>query len=617
MKRWHIATALLLATWTAPTDVVGQKVPVGPEFQINTYTTGDQSYVNGPRVASDAAGNFVVVWWGGYSQDRVIAQRFDSAGTKQGSEIQVSDSEPAFGRTPVVASDASGNFVVVWQTYSCGSYFSYAAICGHRFSSSGTSLGGEFQVSTLTDYFTSNPKVAADADGDFVVAWAQYDVFDNDHTPVFARRFDSTGSPLDTPEFQVNTYTTSCCAYALPGEDEDGIEVAADADGNFMVVWSRTVTSESGVFGQASDSAGAAVGGEFQVNTTPLPDAYPTMGIAADGTGRFIVTWSRAYGSAVRAQQFDGAGAAIGAEIDVTPGGVTTRRPKVAADTAGNFVVVWTAGTGTCNTPGPECDGDYFGIFGRQYDSTGAPVGGQFLVNTHTPYRQEMSSIAAAADGDFVVVWRDRSYNEGDNRDAAVFGQRFGDGEPGIAGKRLLIKNGVPDDPRRNKGVWLAKDLAIVAPERGGADDPQCHGDAPGTIKASIRFFSDGSAGSTQDTGAIALPCENWTPLGSDNNPKGFRYRDKELDQGPCKSALIKDGRLVKASCFGKGAADFTYDLMPGVDEGIVNVVLIAGSAKYCTAFDDTNGRDGSDGRQFLGRDAPAPEVCPTPPPTT
>jgi len=34
-------------------------IPLGPEFRVNTYTTSSQAL---PSVASDALGNFVVVW---------------------------------------------------------------------------------------------------------------------------------------------------------------------------------------------------------------------------------------------------------------------------------------------------------------------------------------------------------------------------------------------------------------------------------------------------------------------------------------------------------------------------------------------------------------------------
>jgi 6-phosphogluconolactonase (cycloisomerase 2 family) len=181
-----------------------------------------------------------------------------------------------------------------------------------------------------------------------------------------------------------------------------------------------------------------------------------------------------------------------------------------------------------------------------------------------------------------------------------------------LFGKRLLIKNSVPEDKERNKGTWLAKDAGITAPVRGGSDDPRCNGDPAGTVKATIRFFSDGSAGSTADSGEIPLPCENWNPVGRDDNPRGYKYRDKPLDDGPCSSLLLKDGRKLRAICLGKGATtDFLYDLNEGTDEGTVNVVLVTGTFKHCTAFDDFNGRDGSDGKQFLGKNLPPPLVCP------
>ena len=52
--------------------------------------------------------------------------------------------------------------------------------------------------------------------------------------------------------------------------------------------------------------------------------------------------------------------------------------PSVAADSAGNFVVVW-------HELSPGQDGSDFGIFGQRYDSSGAPLGPEFRVNTYTP----------------------------------------------------------------------------------------------------------------------------------------------------------------------------------------------------------------------------------------
>ncbi|MEO8196646.1 MAG: hypothetical protein ABI689_07985 [Thermoanaerobaculia bacterium] len=47
---------LALLSAVAPLPTVAQLL--GPEYQVNSYTTGDQAY---PAIGSDAAGGFVVV----------------------------------------------------------------------------------------------------------------------------------------------------------------------------------------------------------------------------------------------------------------------------------------------------------------------------------------------------------------------------------------------------------------------------------------------------------------------------------------------------------------------------------------------------------------------------
>jgi hypothetical protein len=49
--------------------------------------------------------------------------------------------------------------------------------------------------------------------------------------------------------------------------------------------------------------------------------------------------------------------------------------PAVARGGDGNFVVVWSG----------YKDGSGYGIFARRFDSSGAPLGGELQVTTHTP----------------------------------------------------------------------------------------------------------------------------------------------------------------------------------------------------------------------------------------
>jgi hypothetical protein len=70
---------------------------------------------------------------------------------------------------PSVAVDANGDFVVVWS--SDGQDGDSYGIYGQRFDASGIPQGAEFLVNTHTTDAQSQPSVAMDADGDFVVVW--------------------------------------------------------------------------------------------------------------------------------------------------------------------------------------------------------------------------------------------------------------------------------------------------------------------------------------------------------------------------------------------------------------------------------------------------------------
>jgi hypothetical protein len=85
-----------------------------------------------------------------------------------GSEFQVNTFTQGHQETPSVAASASGDFVVAWQSYQDNSL---RGVFAQRFSSAGAPLGGEFQVNTFTLFNQRSPSVAADADGDFVVVW--------------------------------------------------------------------------------------------------------------------------------------------------------------------------------------------------------------------------------------------------------------------------------------------------------------------------------------------------------------------------------------------------------------------------------------------------------------
>jgi hypothetical protein len=174
--------------------------------------------------------------------------------------------------------------------------------------------------------------------------------------------------------------------------------------------------------------------------------------------------------------------------------------------------------------------------------------------------------------------------------------------------KKLLIKNRVPDDESKNKIVFVAKDTAVTIPAPGSADDPRCGLQPPGTVRATLSI----SSASSLQSHSTDLPCQNWKLLGSPITPKGYKYTDRELDDGTAKVVVWKGGKLLKAVLHGKGAlTDLNYDLQVGVPQGTVAAVLESGGLSICSNCPPSNGKDGADGKQFLGRDCTAPVACP------
>jgi hypothetical protein len=154
-----------------------------------------------------------------------------------------------------------------------------ARLFAQRYASTGSPLGGEFPVAGTPSpqYF---PSVASDSAGNFVVAWTEGGLLGP--KDVFAQRYASTGLSLGGA-FRVNSYLTN---------DQGGARVAADAAGNFVVVWGgQGFDGTKEVFAQRYASTGVPLGGEFRVNT------YTTSGqggpsVASDSAGNFVVAWT-------------------------------------------------------------------------------------------------------------------------------------------------------------------------------------------------------------------------------------------------------------------------------------------------------------------------------------
>jgi hypothetical protein len=282
-----------------------------------------------------------------------------------------------------VGSAAGGGFVVVWS--SSDQDGDSDGVFGQRFDAAGAAQAGEFLVNTYTTGSQYAPVVGVAPDGDFVVVWESDG---QDGRDIFARRFDAAGMPL-APEFQVNEHT---------GSFQVKPAVAVDADGDFVVAWDSLYQDgdSSSVFARRFDSAGVAQAAEFQVNSYTAGDQYDPA-VAADADGDFVIAWTRFDGGAagVAAQRFDSGGAAQGIEFLVNTSTIGYQhRPVVVM--RGGFVVVWQS---------YGQDGEENGVFARSFDSAGAPQTAELQVNTHTANHQSHPAAALSGSGELVVAW--------------------------------------------------------------------------------------------------------------------------------------------------------------------------------------------------------------------
>ncbi len=334
-RRAHFAALLLafVGPWLAP----AQSQTLGPEFQVNSYTTGLPEV---SRRWRRTAGGFVVAWAErrpGRGRLRRVRAALTAGGQAMGMEFQVNSYTTGRQNYPAVAADGPGNFVVAWSSPQDGSS---DGVFGQRYDSAGTPIRHGFSGQHLHDRNSVHAEPGGEARGP---SWccgrattrtARLTACSGSATHRRARRsgrsFRSTPTPPDTR-----------------------IEPAvAGADGDFVVAWesqNQDGGSGYGVFGQRYESAGAAAGREFQVNSYTTGDQI-APGVAADG-GAFVVAWNSRYqdGSSwgVFGQRYDGG---AGGGHGVSGQQLHDRLPARAGGGGGRGGPSWWRGTATPRT---------------------------------------------------------------------------------------------------------------------------------------------------------------------------------------------------------------------------------------------------------------------------
>ncbi len=358
------------------------------QLQVNSYDRHHQIH---PAVAMNDAGDFVVVWRSHVADGRgggVFARRFDHDGMALTDEFKVNLSDVDVDNwSPAVAMAPGGDFVVVWVADREGD----CDVVARRFDAAGAPLTEEIPVAGAAGVFESDPRIAMNSTGAFVIVWTnRYGDSYTGRNYAAARLYGADGSPVSDP-FEISDRP-----------QQRWPDVAIDETGRFVVAWSRMGDTYNRPYGEyimirQFDADGIPLGPEMSL-TGDLNSRWYGPAVATGGDGGFIVTWAIGpFPCNICAQPFN-----RDAEPMTSPYVVNTcmeghqGRPCIASNGDSDFLIAW-----DCHDPsGAGCR-----VGGQFCTGAGDLSGYECSVTIETAGRNWYPDAAMASDGRYVVVW--------------------------------------------------------------------------------------------------------------------------------------------------------------------------------------------------------------------
>lgn len=426
-------------------------------FRVNTSTDGAQKK---SKVAVDAAGNYVVVWesmptitgeeaydacgddyicFNTVSQNNrlsgadgdgsgIIGQRFRADGVPLGAEFQVNsftrddirnthsfDGTAYFelnGQdTPDIAMNASGQFVVVWESHEQDGDVN--GVFAQRYNAGGQPVGGEFQVNTTSAGEQDDPSVAIRDDGSFVVAWTHNADDNEENTKVHYRAFTADGNPVSDSQ-AIGTYNTN------------EVHIAASSSGEVTIAWEdddfniQNVGPASIIKFQRLNNSSIPIGNVGSVTHDNSVDSFDVAYLA---NNQLVFGWESSNDAYFNI--YNSSNAAIFAEGQraSTASSDEVDHVSITSNGTDHFALSWDSDEITSN------DSIYSRIFSYSNAVLSSTPEVQVSQNISGDYDNDNDSahLAMASNGDLVIVWDTQEHPE--------------DIVYGVFGK-LLTKNG-------------------------------------------------------------------------------------------------------------------------------------------------------------------------------
>jgi hypothetical protein len=217
-----------------------------------------------PTIAMNSLNDFYIAWMdsaldGAGNGNGVYARRFNSTGPIGASEIRVNTTLSDAQGSPNIATAPGRGVVITWESNlqdlsSNGVYF-------RRFDATLNAISAETAISSVTAGSQSRPTVDMNASGNFVIAWQSPGLGTDLGMGIAAQRFDANGNTVGSNIAPVNN------ALAID-QDRPSVALADDGSFIVTWVSNTQDTSSTGVYGRTINSNGTFDGAEFLVNST-------------------------------------------------------------------------------------------------------------------------------------------------------------------------------------------------------------------------------------------------------------------------------------------------------------------------------------------------------------
>ncbi|NUM55105.1 MAG: exo-alpha-sialidase [Candidatus Hydrogenedentes bacterium] len=261
------------------------------------YTSFDpfNPYVDYPHVASDGTGNWIIVWQThqpsnpptmGVDQPLSIAYSVSTDGANWSTKQKLNSTGPS-NHTAYVASDREGTWICAWVSTGADGQ-DPPDIVYSRSTDDGDTWSPQTLVNDQLIMETGvrdTPRLAADGNGNWVIVWDGY-YADGQRYDVYSAYSDDDGM----------TWSNRKLLSTIPPKSDDDVNanIATDRNGRWVVVWQRAGSANYELYKSESSDNGATWttptdAGLVADNNNSLHDWGPS--IATDEDGHWAVLW--------------------------------------------------------------------------------------------------------------------------------------------------------------------------------------------------------------------------------------------------------------------------------------------------------------------------------------